>query len=69
MLDPTFERIGKTLRRGYDELLHEHLHERWIELITRLNSEENARRGDTHLDPFKAKPHQPRPGSRIIVVP
>jgi hypothetical protein len=57
MLDPTFERLKKTLHRGYDELLHEPLPERWIDLIARLNAEENDRRESTHPEPFKDKPH------------
>lgn len=57
MLDPTLERIRKTLHRSFDELLHEPLPERWIDLITRLNAEENARRGGTHPERFKEKPH------------
>ena len=48
MLDPTLERITKALHRSYDELLHEPLPERWIDLIKRLNAEENDRRGGTH---------------------
>jgi hypothetical protein len=52
MLDPTFERITKALHRSYDELLHEPLPERWIDLIKRLNAEENARREGTHREPL-----------------
>jgi hypothetical protein len=57
MLDPTLEHIRKTLHRSFDELLHEPLPERWIDLITRLNAEENARREGTYPDPFMEKPH------------
>jgi hypothetical protein len=56
MLDPTFERIGKKLHRSFDELLHEPLPERWIDLIKRLNAEENAWREGTHPERFQ-KPH------------
>jgi hypothetical protein len=53
MLDPAFERITKELHRSYDELLHEPLPERWIDLIKRLNAEENDRREGTHPERFK----------------
>jgi hypothetical protein len=50
MLDPSFERITKALHRSYDELLHEPLPERWIDLLKRLNAEENDRRKGTHSE-------------------
>ena len=52
MLDPTLERITKALHRSYDELLHEPLPERWIDLIERLNAEEIDRREGTHREPL-----------------
>jgi hypothetical protein len=57
MFDPTLEGIRKTLHRSFDELLHEPLPERWIDLITRLNAEENAWREGTRREQFNEKPH------------
>ena len=57
MLDPTLERITKALHRSYDELLHEPLPERWIDLIKRLNAEENDRRGGTRPERLREKSH------------
>ncbi len=38
------ERIGKALQQTSDSLVHERAPERWIELITRLNAEEDTQR-------------------------
>ena len=44
MLDPTMEGIRNAMHRSFDALLDEPLPERWIELIKRLNAEEDNRR-------------------------
>ena len=43
MPDPFIERIGNALHRTYDDLVHEPLPDRWINLIKRLNAEKEQR--------------------------
>ncbi len=57
MLDPTLEGIRKLWYRSFDELLHEPLPERWIDLIKRLNADENAWRKRTRPERINKKAH------------
>jgi hypothetical protein len=39
---PAIGRIGRALHQTFDEIVHAPLPERWVDLINRLNAEENS---------------------------
>ncbi len=49
------ERIGRALHDGFDQIVHQPLSERWIDLINRLNFEEKVRAesGERRQEPPK----------------
>ena len=44
LLPPPLDRIGRALRVQYDEIVHEPVPKRWVELINYLNDKEQRRR-------------------------
>ena len=45
--ESAFDRISQGLHQGHDDIVNEPLPERWIELIKRLNAEEDQTRAST----------------------
>ena len=44
LLPPPLDRIGRALRAQYDEIVHEPVPKRWVELINYLSDKEQKRR-------------------------
>ena len=47
--EPAFHRISQGLHQGHDDILKEPLPERWVDLIKRLNAEEDHAQTDDQV--------------------